>query len=663
MSGSIPGTMRIMIIEDDIGIAELIQDLLQNSSNEITTAYSGKEAISMLSKELVDLLIVDYSLPDMTAKDLILQLQKCSQPLPSFIISTGQGDEHIAVEMMKLGAQDYLVKDSALLNRLPGVVDRTLNDIRRKEELKQALEAQRKSEEKLKEEQRRLVNIIKATKVGTWEWNLHTGEIFINERWAEIIGYRLDELSPLTVKTWRKLVMPEDLKATDDLMEKHLNGQINFMEQEFRIKHKKGQWVWVLANGCIIDIKGDGKPLLMAGTMQDITEKKQQKNLEKEIEVAKQSVRFKQNFLANMSHEIRTPLTGVLGMIELLDQTPVSKKQKDYLNTLKSSTENLREIINQVLDFSKIEAGKLTLKYRKFKFQNLLVNAQKLFSCICSKDIVFNIVVDSQMPTCLLADEGRIAQIVNNLISNAVKFTEKGEIGLKAFPVPGDTQLDDLLIRIEITDTGLGITPESQKKLFIPFSQVGDNDTRLFEGTGLGLSICKELVALHGGEIGVESTPNKGSKFWFTFKAGLVKGNIVEDFPCDDDLDREMKQGLRILLVEDKEVTQKVVKLLLSNLGHEVSIANHGKQALEIFSPDLFDVIFMDIQMPVMDGITATRILRKKYTGLPPIVGLSANAFEGDREKYIQLGMDEYLTKPVKGDELKNLLNKLFSNS
>lgn len=399
-------------------------------------------------------------------------------------------------------------------------------------------------------------------------------------------------------------------------------------------------------------------------TFEDISQRKQaekerlmKEKLKKEIAIAEESLKFKQNFLANMSHEIRTPLTGILGMVDVLRKTKLNTDQKDYLNTIFQSGENLREIINNVLDFSKIEAGKMQLKTQVFQLETLIINAHKLFKSICFKSINFDYEIDTTLPKYIKADENRLTQIINNLVSNAVKFTAKGKITMHMEKLSALEQ-SEVKIKISISDTGKGISTSKQKKLFEPFSQIHGQDFNQFEGTGLGLSICKELAQLHGGKIGVNSEPGKGSTFWFTFLAEKADENDVQ--PIIETKKERYKKSLNILLVEDVKVNQKVFKLLLSSLGHTITIAENGLKALEIFVPSKFDLVLMDIQMPVLNGVEATKKLKEKYSKLPPIVGLSANAFEGDRERYMAEGLDEYLTKPLKEDEFNAMVKKLF---
>ncbi|MBS4013121.1 MAG: response regulator [Bacteroidetes bacterium] len=386
--------------------------------------------------------------------------------------------------------------------------------------------------------------------------------------------------------------------------------------------------------------------------------------LEQEMEIARKSVEFKQNFLANMSHEIRTPLTGILGMADIIAKTELNDQQQEYLNTLIQSGENLREIIGLILNYSKLEAGHVKLKNVDFSISHLLSNLENLYKPLCEKKgLRFENIVSSQLPEFVNSDMHKINQILNNLLSNAVKFTDSGEIQVKAFldnkqvqGVQKDKKL--IFVRIEVRDTGRGMGVQEQKRIFLPFTQIEQDQVRTFEGTGLGLSISKELTKILGGEIGVKSSTDNGSTFWFTFKAGITE-NAKQQNPKQEERMEDKHKNLNILLVEDKPVTQKVVKLILNSLGHNVDFANNGEEALSNFKQGKHHLVLMDIQMPVMDGITATRKLREMYRELPPIVGLSANAFEGDREKYMALGLDEYLTKPVKEEDFVNLINRL----
>ncbi|TVQ13208.1 MAG: PAS domain S-box protein [Bacteroidetes bacterium] len=393
--------------------------------------------------------------------------------------------------------------------------------------------------------------------------------------------------------------------------------------------------------------------------LEDLSDKMKKEELKKKIAVAEESARFKQNFLANMSHEIRTPLTGILGMTDILEQSNLKPHQKEFVDILKQSGENLREIINQVLDFSKIEAGKIALNKSVFLFDNVLNNAEKLFRSVCKKKIAFSTKRDTNIPVHILADEKKIMQIVNNLLTNAIKFTCKGDIRLEAEHVPVAGNSSQFKIKISLTDTGWGIPLDKQKQLFTPFSQIENMNRKQMEGTGLGLSICRELAKLHGGETGLESEPGKGSTFWFTFLTETVNRQ-ESTLLLPEDFNDQLPPNLRILLAEDKKANQLVFKILFSSMGFEITIVKNGQEVIDLYQPDLFDLILMDIQMPILDGIAATQKLKSLHHNLPPIIGLSAHAFEGDREKYMQQGFDEYLTKPLQKDDFYKVVTSVL---
>ncbi|MFW5759141.1 MAG: ATP-binding protein, partial [Bacteroidota bacterium] len=389
-----------------------------------------------------------------------------------------------------------------------------------------------------------------------------------------------------------------------------------------------------------------------------IQDKVERERLQKEVEIAHNTLKFKQNFLASMSHEMRTPLTAIVGITELLKNTPLEKKQYEYINTLMQSADNLKSVIDQVLDYSNLEAGKVQLKAENYSIRKLVDNSNEYYKTICLKPIVLNVSIDDQLEDMLHFDHRRIFQVIKNLILNAVMFTPKGTIELK---VEKTKELDNgkIQVKIIVSDTGIGIENEKQQLLFSPFSQVQHIDTERYKGIGLGLSICKEIVELHQGDIGLTSKPAKGTTVWFTFAA--QKTDIYDNKnEHDQKYSSNHAHNLHILLVEDKSVTQKVISLMLKDMGHRVILASHGKEALEVFPQYYFDMILMDIQMPVMDGITATQQLKEHYADLPPVVGLSANAFEGDRKKYMKLGLDEYLTKPVRKEDFQRIIEKML---
>jgi PAS domain S-box-containing protein len=508
----------------------------------------------------------------------------------------------------------------------------------------QDISEQKQNEEKLRISEEKYRTFIETMLDGVYR-SCDFKLLEVNRALVQMLGFEnKDALLSVNLNT---IIHPEDRYILDDV------GQNDAGILVYRMIRKDQNEIWVQDHYRQV-IDDEGNLVCREGTIRDITQQRKAEEVQRQIELARESVRIKQNFLANMSHEIRTPLTGVLGMIEILRKTSLTREQLDYVSTLSLSGENLKEIINQVLDFSKIEAGKAIVKPVVFDPRVMIRDAEMLYRSIVKDDVKLKVFVHPQIPGYIMADKIRIFQIVNNLLSNALKFTRKGSVLINFKPETFSEK--EIIIRVEVKDSGIGIPDDMQNNLFIPFSQIEHNDIRDYEGTGLGLSICKELVLLLGGEIGFESELNKGSTFWFTFPARIAEQPLSEEY----EIRLHTNGKLRILYAEDKLINQKVIKLMLQGSGHEVTVAGNGEEAIKLYEEGKFDLILMDIQMPVMNGIIATQELKARYQKLPPVIGLSANAFEGDREKYMAMGLDEYLTKPMKLDDFNQVVSKLF---
>jgi signal transduction histidine kinase/HPt (histidine-containing phosphotransfer) domain-containing protein len=391
------------------------------------------------------------------------------------------------------------------------------------------------------------------------------------------------------------------------------------------------------------------------------------------ISAAESASRAKSNFLANMSHEIRTPLNGVTGMLELLSSTTLDEQQQRYVHGAQSSADCLMSLINGILDFSKIEQGMLELDPVDFNLHQLIHDVADIMAPAARKsglEIVCELSPD--LPRWVSADNSRLRQILLNLVSNAVKFTEKGRVSIEA--QKQYTDIGDLMVRIAVSDTGIGIPVDRRHRLFKLFSQVDGSTTRRFGGTGLGLALCKKLVELFGGEIGVESESEKGSTFWFTVclqppseehLEEKAESCGVSDLIRTEPLAEQSSRDFRVLVAEDYEINQVVVREFLRRFGLECEIVGDGQVAVDRAKSGEFDMILMDCQMPLMDGLQAARIIRDAETpdhGLSrngkriPVIALTANAVAGDREECLEAGMDDYLTKPITCQALTNML-------
>ncbi|WP_018479043.1 PAS domain S-box protein [Pontibacter roseus] len=412
----------------------------------------------------------------------------------------------------------------------------------------------------------------------------------------------------------------------------------------------------------------EGNPVGLEGVLRDVSElKRTQVALLKAKEEAENSLKVKTQFLANMSHELRTPMNGIIGMIELLSQISTDEEQREYIDTLRKSSDALLAILNDILDLSKMQAGKLVLHENGMDLHDTLNKIHSLFANRAQqKDLYFTYTITPETPRYILTDETRFLQVLSNLTSNAIKFTNEGEVSIHVDAKPlkknGEYQL-----MIRVKDSGIGISADDQKLLFTDFTQLDNSSTKTFGGTGLGLAISKQLTHLLGGDIGVESTPGNGSTFWFTIRVRKADGAEVEAELQRLQLQNAEVEALEfepyVLLVDDNQINQKVAFKLLERLGCRTEIASNGYEAIELALNNSYDMVFMDIQMPEMDGVTATSIIKEKLgIACPPVVAMTAYSMREDAEKFMSQGMDDYISKPVKSSDLHKVITRWQQN-
>ena len=503
----------------------------------------------------------------------------------------------------------------------------------------------------------------------------------VNKTTLELLGYKEEELIGQPVE----MIFDQydgflDANGTESLFHKNLMAN----KEEYFIT-KEGKIIPVLFSASLMQARAGIAPGIVCVAL-DITErKKTEEILEKSRREAVAASRAKSEFLANMSHEIRTPMNGVLGMIDLLIHTKLSAEQKGFADTAYTSAKAMLSLLNDILDLSKIEAGKLEIEYIEFDLREKLKEVIDLFSVRAKyKNIPLHYITERSIPSTVGGDPVRLRQVLINLVGNAIKFTDSGEIIVRVKLLEEHDK--EMLYSFEVTDTGIGISPEASQRIFDSFTQADASTTRKHGGTGLGLSISRQLIKLMGGTIGVESEPGKGSTFWFTvlLKKALKKtegsslwpdeysGNPEEMNAPEQQgggtvpLNSSAKQtGLRMLLAEDNLVNQQVVLAMLASLHYHVDVANNGQEVLDALSREHYDVILMDCQMPGMDGYEATKIIREREKGSNrhiPIIAVTGHAMQGDREVCLASGMDDFLTKPFHMELLFATLSRWTSD-
>jgi len=526
----------------------------------------------------------------------------------------------------------------------------------------QDITERKQAEEELARARRRLEAASTAANVALWELDIASGRL----EWSDAVDTMLGhppKAFERTLAAWLEIIHPEDRRRVEEAFTSHLDDAMLY-DEEYRVRRADGTWVWWRDTGAARR-DGHGKPLSMAGACADITERKRIENaLHLAKDAAEGANRAKSEFLANMSHEIRTPLNGVLGMLQLI-QTSENRTEVDrYAEMGIRAGQRLTSLLGDILDLSRIEAGRMPLASQPFALANIFSALTETFSPMnFSKNLSFVISVASEVPTEVVGDEVRVRQILFNLVGNAMKFTDQGEVRVDVSTLlPHPSGMARLLFIV--SDTGIGIPDAKVDQICTPFTQVSEDFTRSHQGAGLGLAIAQQLIDAMGGTLTFESTEGEGTAVYLVLPFSIPEQSSIT-LEATPDPSAENSASLRLLLVEDDEICRLSARLTLEKMGHQVVTANNGEEALDALRWSTFDCVLMDVQMDVMDGAEATQRIRSGHSGVldaqVPIIAMTAFAMTGDRETFLEAGMNDYIAKPVHVEELKKALARVTS--
>jgi PAS domain S-box-containing protein len=517
------------------------------------------------------------------------------------------------------------------------------------------------AERALRESEGRLARVLAGSNDGYWEWDLRSGTVERSPSLLAILGFDEGGLSN-AADSFLRLIHPEDEAVVRRGIGALLAGHAPAFEAELRVRRADGRWIWVLDRGRITLRDAGGRPLRVSGTFLDIDERvRAREAMAQARDMALEAARAKTDFLANISHEIRTPLHGVLGMADLLLGTALTEAQRDQAETIRRSGESLLRLLNDILEFTRLGKGTTLLESRVISVREIVDDSLRSVAGEARvKNLELRSHVDEGVPTEVIADPLRLRQVLLGLCGNAVKFTESGHVavGVTVEAAEGET----LRLLFDVRDTGMGIPEEMLKDLFEPFHQVDGSMTRRFGGSGLGLALVRGHVEAWSGRVWIESVPGQGTRVAFTLPALRPAPETVafaETIPAVPGEESARERG-RLLLAEDHPVNRKVLRLMAERLGYLVDTVDDGAAATRAVTSGTYDAILMDCQMPVMDGYDATRVIREREGDghRIPIIAVTAHTMEGDRERALACGMDDYLPKPVRIEDLRVTLER-----
>lgn len=648
--------LTILLVEDDYIDAMEFRRAIKKSLVEIEDIRICKyaeDALTALETWTPSCIFLDYQLPKTNGLELLKRIKRISPNIP-VIVLTSQGDERIAVEMMKAGAMDYFPKSEINTEKLTKTFHTMSQMLQVEKGREEARRELAEKEEFINKIALLSPNIIYVIDIEKWT------NIFHNKQIWKILGYSEDDLIVDGNNSFSKIINAQDqltFRKHYHYM-RHMVKGTEVVEKEFRLKHKNGSEVWIITREVPFKRNEEGMVLEVLGTAIDITSRKlAEKELIKAKKGAEEATRIKSDFLSTMSHEIRTPMNAIIGFTDLLLSSDFSGRDLEYLHTIKYSADNLLVILNDILDFSKIEAGKFALENFEFDLREKLGYLLKTFEVTArdkSIDLLFEF--DGNVPQILMGDAYRLNQILINLIGNALKFTERGFIKLSVSL--HQEYHDNIDLKIEVTDSGIGISEDKLSIIFDSFSQAHKNNaTRYFGGTGLGLTITRKITELMKGSITAESRLGEGTTFTVILNFG--KGDTSYKEEKNDKMQTISLKGYRILAAEDILANQVLLKHLLNKWEADFVICSNGKEVLLSLEQGDFDLILMDIQMPVMDGITATKKIQSSFPKHAhiPVIAFTADTFAEKTPEIMECGFSGFVTKPFKAEELMKVIS------